>query len=677
MSTADSTSTDSTQLDRIAILDCGAQYTKVIDRRVRELNVSTAIYPANVSAQTLKEEGFSGIILSGGPSSVYEDDAPKPDADLFELGIPVLGICYGMQFLNQHFGGTVIGSGNKEYGATTIAVTPGESQLFWNLSPAQKVLMSHGDCVGEVAPEFRVTAYSESHDQSKLVIAAIENKHDKIYGLQFHPEVELSENGTAMLRNFLYEVCGCKGNFTLDDRLDDTLENLRQKIGNKNVFVLVSGGVDSTVVAALLLKAVNPDNVYAVHIDSGLMRHQESDLVESSLKALGLSHFRRIDASDRFFDSEVTLRGGADDGKTVGPLSTVTDPEMKRRIIGEVFYQLIEEAVLESGLDLDDTFIAQGTLRPDLIESGNPDVSTSAHKIKTHHNDVPVIQAQREKGLIIEPNRDLHKDEVRRIGSMLGLSNELVRRQPYPGPGLGIRILCTEKPYITEHYSSVNVKLNEMASSLDLKGSLLPVQSVGVQGDQRSYRHLALLYGEALMTGEAKGEDMTWDRLSALASQITNTFKDINRVAVVINRQELPETISEITPTLLNRTVAERARKIDHIVTTAFKQAGLYDGVSQLLSVLVPVDTREPTETNVLPIGRGNGCSVAIRAVKTSDYMTAQAYPMNRAGHTNFEKELTHDFLAKIAHDITSTHPEVDMVMYDVTCKPPATVEWE
>lgn len=630
----------SIKTDKIAILDCGAQYTKVIDRRVRELNVGTEIFPLNVDPAEIRAGEFSGIILSGGPNSVYDAGAPQCAEGLFDLGLPVFGICYGMQLINRQFGGTVKGSISREYGETEITADT-SSLLFDGLETSQHVLMSHGDSVEQLAPGFRVTATSDG--EGKGVVAAYENAERRIYGVQFHPEVELTRNGVRMLENFLYKVCNLSGNFILEDRLEQTLAQIRAQVGDKRVFVLVSGGVDSSVTAALLLKALGPEKVFAVHIDSGLMRHEESTLVCEALQALGLKHLRRIDAEADFLNATTDL-----DGKTVGPLHTETDPEAKRRIIGDVFFRLIQQVIAEANLDMDQTFIAQGTLRPDLIESGNSDVSATAHKIKTHHNDVPLIQAQREKGLIIEPNRDLHKDEVREIGKMLGLPVELVIRQPFPGPGLGIRVLCTTDPYITEEYGPGNASLNSLLHD-GLTGCLLPVRSVGVQGDARTYHYLAALGGGLL--------SQPWSAIRQTSARITNGIHAINRVAVILNDRPLPRGVRAITPTTLTHDNIQKLRALDHIVTEAFRREGLMPAVSQLLTVLVPVDT----------MGSGRH-SVAIRAVVTSDYMTARPAALG--------EELPLAFMKNLARTL-SEQPGVDLVMYDITGKPPATVEWE
>lgn len=627
------------KVDKIAILDCGAQYTKVIDRRVRELNVATEIFPVNVDAETLRAHDLSGIIISGGPSSVYGDNAPQCDPALFDLNLPVLGICYGMQLISQHFGGNVEGGDSKEYGATSIELLT-DSVLFKDLDKTQTVLMSHGDSVKKLPDGFIITAQSTNDS----ICAAVEHSEKRVYGLQFHPEVELSENGTQFIKNFLYGACGLTGNFKLDFRLEETLQELREKVGDKKVYVLVSGGVDSSVTAAWLLKALGPDQVYGVHIDSGFMRHNESDGVIDALQSIGFKHLRRINATDDFLNGMAVI-----DGKTVGPLSSVTDPEEKRRIIGEVFFKLAEDAIKDAGLDMESTFIAQGTLRPDLIESGNVDVSTTAHKIKTHHNDIPIIQEQREKGLIIEPNRDLHKDEVRKIGKMLGLSDELVERQPFPGPGLAIRILCTDAPYIPEDIEETKASLDSLCKPYQLKAGILPIQSVGVQGDQRSYACAAALYGD-LNTISASD-------LKTLAQQIPNRLKSINRVLLVLNKDSLPDQLNSITPTTLSTDIADLARTIDHQLNQHFKQAGLSAGISQLLSVIIPVDT----ENNNLH-------SVVFRGVITSDFMTAR--PVMPGEEISF-REL--DTLVKQVDQ----NENIDLILMDLTGKPPATVEWE
>jgi GMP synthase (glutamine-hydrolysing) len=637
----------------IAILDCGAQYTKVIDRRVRELGVESVIHPLTIAAKDLAGT-VSAIILSGGPFSVYEPGAPQCDRAIFDLGIPVLGICYGMQLMVQQLGGQVASLSRKEYGETTIHISP-DCPLFTGLDPVQDVLMSHGDSVAQLPPGFRSVGLSPGHDAQGHpvdITAAIAHDTLPFYGLQFHPEVELTVHGGAMLDNFLKRIAHLPGTFDLSDRLDHLLAELRAQVGPHPVFSLVSGGVDSSVVTALLLRALNPDQVYAVHIDTGLMRHNESDLVSNALLALGAKHLTRLDAADTFFNATTTL----DDGRPVGPLCQETDPEAKRRIIGDTFFRLIDEqmqAVLTVAGSEGKVFLAQGTLRPDLIESGNRDISQSAHKIKTHHNDVPLIQAQRDKGLVVEPNRDFHKDEVRQIGRLLGLPEALVARQPFPGPGLGVRVLCTKEPFGLAEYDDLNGKLQRVAAQYGLKACLMPVRSVGVQGDGRTYAHLAALECDDFDTPQG------WHRVMTAAREIPNQLPGINRLAINLLPQHspLPQALKTVTPTTLTPNIVAKVQHWDHLVTQGLDEAAKPGVISQALSVLVPVD----------PAKQGRH-ALAIRAVVTSDFMTARPAQLGR--------DLPFDSLRSIAHPVWDP-ATTSMVLYDVTGKPPATVEWE
>ena len=618
--------------DTIAIFDCGAQYTKVIDRRVRELNVATDIFPVETPLDALDVAKYAGFVLSGGPNSVYEAGSPQCDPAIFTLGKPVLGICYGMQLMTHHCGGHVASLGTKEYGETTIQVQT-DSPLFQGLDTEQVVLMSHGDSVDRLPEGFKQIAHS--HDG---VVAAIADEGKKLYGVQFHPEVDLTEHGQAMLKQFVLGICQAPSSFVLKDRLDTAIQTIQNQVGEHPVFVLVSGGVDSTVTAALLLKALGPERVYAVHVDSGLMRHEESDAVIAALKALGLKHLDYAKSRDAFLNGF-----SGSNGSRFGPLSQLTDPEQKRQVIGDVFFHVVQDAI-ERLLPEDlrhNVFIAQGTLRPDLIESGNRDISTTAHTIKTHHNDVALIREQRDKGMIVEPNRDWHKDEVRQVGRLLGLSDELVDRQPFPGPGLGIRILCATQPYWPEGSNEIQTGLQQQVAPC--QAQLLPVRSVGVQGDGRSYRQVLALAGDDVAT------------LADWARRIPNQSAAINRVIWVINRQTLPPV--HITPTTLTDDAIDQCRAVDQLVTTAFRQAGLLPKVSQLLTVL-------------LPCGETPGQrSVTIRGVVTSDYMTAR--PMR------LDQELSVALLRQLADTITQQQPGIDWVCWDMTGKPPATIEWE
>lgn len=468
-------------IDSIAILDCGAQYTKVIDRRVRELSVRSEVFPLDVNPEKIKD--FDGLILSGGPNSVWDDTGLKYDPKIFDLGVPVLGICYGMHLLAKHFGGYVSPGKLKEYGETDIEVNP-DCLIFDNLDSTQTVLMSHGDSVEKMPDGFSACA------KSGAICAALADKTRRVYGVQFHPEVDLTVNGVKILDNFLKKVCELEGNYILEDRIQTAIDKIKKQVGDNKVLVLISGGVDSAVTAALLAKALPPENIYGIHVDHGLMRKDESDLVCSELKKLGLKHLIRENAEDKFLNSVIEING-----QKVGPLTQVIDPELKRNIIGHIFIEVVRDVTARLKLDPEKTYMAQGTLRPDLIESGNPDVSATAHKIKTHHNDVDIVRRAREKGMVVETNWDWHKDEVRQVARRLGIDEAMAMRQPFPGPGLGIRTICYDGLGKVEDavFDDFDKVMSEFGDGYS--GDVLPIRSVGVQGDYRSYRYLSLIWG--------------------------------------------------------------------------------------------------------------------------------------------------------------------------------------
>lgn len=663
--------TTATHHDTVVVLDCGAQYTKVIDRRIRELQAESVILPVDVDVETIRQLNPKGIILSGGPHSVTDPTAPRCSADLFSLGVPVLGICYGMQLMAQLLGGEVTSHHACEYGETRIQINP-SSPVFQDLDAHQMVLMSHGDSVTRLPEGFQAVGWSGEPGAPESVLAAIENPTRHFYAFQFHPEVDLTENGVQMLKHFLFNVCHVSGAFTLQSRLDHTLDEIRTQVGTKNALVLVSGGVDSTVTAALLLKALTPEQVFAVHVDSGFMRHDESRSVCEALKALGLKHLRHIDATDTFLNATTDI-----DGTLTPPLCQVTDPETKRRIIGDTFVAIVNQVTAEMldqhHIPAEDILLAQGTLRPDLIESGNRDVSQSAHVIKTHHNDVPLIQALREEGRVIEPNRDWHKDEVRQIGKMLGLPDDLVYRQPFPGPGLAIRMICATQPSGLEDYDQVQADLSALvatlaqAHNLPLQAVIAPIRSVGVQGDGRSYRHLAML---ALETPQLLQLNATWDALREISQTITNRLSAINRVAIALTRHGLPNSLKTVTPLLLAPEHTALLRAIDHQTTSALlgNQSIQRSPISQLLTVLIPVAPGTP---------EGGKYSAVVRAVVTNDFMTARAARVGNMGDAKTRIELEVSALQRLAGDILAAQPQIDTVFYDITGKPPATVEWE
>lgn len=614
----------------VAILDAGAQYGKVIDRRVRELSIESVLLPFDTPAADLKK--YRAIILSGGPESVYSPNAPKFDKAIFELGIPLLGICYGMQLVNSVFGGTVKRKDRREDGECVITVHT-DSSLFQGLETNQEVLMSHGDTVDQVAEGFTVTADSDG------LIAAIENPDKQIFGVQFHPEVDLSKNGKQVLANFLLKIAQVPADFSVTDRKVDAVQRLQAQVGESQVLVLVSGGVDSAVCAALLRQALKPEQIIALHIDHGFMRQDESKKVVTALQNIGLDVIS-VDAAQTFAQATTKINGV----ETL-PLSQITSPEEKRKIIGDTFVKVTEQELAKLDLDLERVFLVQGTLRPDLIESASKLASSKADTIKTHHNDTQLIRELRDRGRVIEPLSEYHKDEVRELGAQLGLPTELVWRQPFPGPGLAIRVLCADQPYLTDTYQNTQQKLQEFVGA-ELTASLLPVRTVGVQGDGRTYSYLAGLSGDA-----------NWPQLFELARQIPRHIHEVNRVVYIFGEQ-LKTVPPTITPTYLQRDVLDQLRAADAIVNKVLLKYDLIRTLSQVPVVLFPVN-----------FGQDGKRSIGIRTFITNDFMTGvPALPGD---------VMPLAALTEMVEKILANDQSIARVVYDLTSKPPGTTEWE
>lgn len=508
----------------IIVIDFGSQFNQLIARRVRENNVYCQVEPADTSLEKLKALAPAGIILSGGPSSIYEENSPAIDAGIFDLDVPILGICYGMQYMVHTLGGTIEPAGKREYGFAELRINPG-NPLFREMDNSFQCWMSHGDSAKSLPRGFEITARTDN-----TPIAAIADYSRKLFGLQFHPEVEHSVNGAAMIRHFLFDVCGCDQNWTMKSFSEGAIAQIKDAVGDKKVIMGLSGGVDSSVAATLIHKAVGK-NLHCIFVDNGLLRLNEKEQLEVSLRANLDMNIKFVDAQDKFLTA----------------LANVTDPEKKRKIIGKLFIDVFDA---EAKKVENAQFLGQGTLYPDIIESksafGGP---TSV--IKSHHNVGGLPEEMNLK--LIEPLQLLFKDEVRKLGLELGINEDLVWRQPFPGPGLAIRILG----------------------------------------------------------------DITRERLDIL-------------------------------------------RKADDILIQEIRQAGLYRKLWQSFAVLLPVKS-----VGVMGDKRTFANCVAIRAVTSSDAMTADW------------AKLPHDLLGKISNRIINEVDKVNRVVFDITSKPPGTIEWE
>ncbi len=508
--------------DLVVVLDFGAQYSQLIARRVRECGVYSQIVPYTVSAEDIRAMNPRGIIFSGGPSSVKTPGSPRPDAAIFSLGIPILGICYGLQVMSEMLGGNVTCPEKKEYGLQNIDIVDRNSALFSSVSDKSRVWMSHGDSVDKIPEGFHVTAVTPT-----CPYTAIEDPVRRFYGVQFHPEVVHSEEGEKMIRSFVLDICGARADWNMGSFIDDAVREIREKVGSRRVLCGLSGGVDSSVAAVLIHKAIG-DQLVCVFVNNGMLRKNEA---ESVLELFG-RHFQMnlqyADASEDFLSA---LKG-------------VTEPEAKRKIIGRVFVDIFYREARKCG---DISFLAQGTLYPDVIESRSPSGGPSS-TIKSHHNVGGLPEDL--KWELLEPLKELFKDEVRELGKELGLPDELVNRHPFPGPGLGVRCIGEVTRERLDTLRDVDAIFIDEIRKAGLYGKiwqaladLLPVKSVGVQGDERTYREVCTL--RAVTSEDAMTADwfrMPYDVLQKAAVRICNEVPGVNRVLYDITSKP-PATI--------------------------------------------------------------------------------------------------------------------------------------
>lgn len=495
----------------VIVLDFGGQYNQLVARRVRECNVYCEIYSYKTDIEKIKEMNPKGIILTGGPNSCYEEDSPTYTDELFKLGIPVLGLCYGAQLMMHVLGGKVTSADVREYGKTEVLIDKTSSKIFENVSTPTICWMSHFDYIAQVAPGFEISAHT-----ADCPVAAAENEAEKLYAIQFHPEVLHTVEGTKMINNFVKNVCGCAGDWKMDAFVENTIEDIRKKVGEGKVLCALSGGVDSSVAAVMLSKAIGKQ-LTCVFVDHGLLRKNEGDEVEAVFGPEGPYdlNFIRVNAQERFY----------------GKLKGVEEPEKKRKIIGEEFIRVFEEEAKKIGAV---DFLVQGTIYPDVVESG---LGGESAVIKSHHNvgGLPDYVDFKE---IIEPLRDLFKDEVRKAGLELGIPERLVFRQPFPGPGLGIRIIgevTAEKVKIVQDADAIYREEMDAAGMNKTVGqyfaALTNMRSVGVMGDERTYDYaVALRAVNTIDFMTAESAEVPWEVLQKVTSRIVNEVDHVNRV---------------------------------------------------------------------------------------------------------------------------------------------------
>ena len=602
--------------DRIAVVDFGGQYAHLIATKVRRQRVLAEIRQPEDPIAAF--DGIKGVILSGSPALASGDEGGF-NTGILDLDVPILGFCFGHQEIAKRYGGRVEHC-RSEYGPARLEVV-GETPVFEGLPTHQTVWMSHQDTVISVGDGFREVGISYDHDGTPHRFAAIADEERRRYGFQYHPEVDDTEHGEAMLRNFVVNVCGCRGDWTMERYVQEQVEGIRQEVGTRKVFLLASGGVDSTVCARLLGEALGPDQLYLLHVDNGLMRKDESRLVVEELKRFGLGrnlHF--VDASDRF----------------LAALDGVIEPERKRRVIGDTFIRVFEDEMRR--LDMGDMLLAQGTIYPDTIETGG---TRRADTIKTHHNRVPIIEEMIEAGRVIEPIRELYKVEVREMAEALDIAAPLVWRHPFPGPGLGVRLLCSDGKVPAGHDPARTQPLidAELRGS-GLVGCVLPVKSVGVKADLRTYEQPVLLLGRA-----------PHDVLMSLAAQIYGRVPGINRCVLNLSGQPIERT--EPRAAGVTRARLDLLREADAIVMRAVADHGLMRAIWQFPTVMLPLRIN----------GRGEEL-IILRPVLSERGMTARPAALPDA------------LIDEIRGPILAL-PGVSGLVLDLTTKPPGTIEWE
>lgn len=591
---------------QVIVLDTGGQYCHLIARKVRELGVYSEVKPSETPASELSHA--RAIIISGGPSSVYDQGSPSVDPAIFELSAAVLGICYGLQLAAHLLGGRVEKVDRGEFGKAILA-QQGQSALFHGISPEPaQVWMSHRDTVTALPEGFTRIGSTET-----CPFAAVADERRQIYGVQFHPEVVHTHRGKAILDNFLFRIAGCQRDWDPSRVVGVLEEEIRAAVGDRNVFFFISGGVDSTVAFTLCLRALGSERVRGIYVDTGMMRKDETTFVREIFAEIGGGSSVHVELAEPWF---------------LAQLEGIVDPEEKRRRIGQEFLE-VQNRILETEHFLDGNWIlGQGTIYPDTIESGG---TAKADLIKTHHNRVEGVQRLIAEGRIVEPLHNLYKDEVREVGHQLGIPAPLLHRHPFPGPGLAIRCLCSDE-----------VAAPETADG----GWLLPLHSVGVQGDSRSYKPVLLMASPASL---ASGD---WEDAYERSTDHINASAAFNRVVVSVGSSQTPVEDLRVRKASITRERLDRLRDVDAIVRRRCVESGFEDQVWQFPVILVPLGTAEKPD------------SVVLRPIHSVDGMTAQSVGMP----LEILEPLCAELLAVAG---------IAAVLYDLTHKPPGTIEWE
>lgn len=621
---------------KIVVLDFGSQYAHLIAKRFRMMGYYSEISLPSAGLETFKNA--KGIVLSGGPSSIYDKNAPEFNSEILKLDIPILGLCYGHYVLQTGYNGKAQKALVGEFGFATLELNQNvKCPLFEEIASPQQVWMSHQDAVVKPGDGFETVGSTKDCE-----FAALQNLEKKRFSLQFHCEVKDTPCGNKILENFA-KFCGMEKNWDQDTVLNHIIDSIKNQADDKNVLLFLSGGVDSTVAFALLNKALGQKRVLGLHIDNGFMRKNESKKVEEAYKNHGFSNFIVEDASKTFLKA----------------VENLTDPQKKRMAIGENFITVRNEVVAKQKFDENKWLLAQGTLYPDIIESGG---TKNSNVIKTHHNRVDGIQKLIEKGLIIEPLKDLYKDEVRAIGKKLGLEDELVMRHPFPGPGLSINVLCSngtmtdndkeEFKKAQEEISKVQLGMFCEKCSENLEKYILPVKSVGVQGDFRTYRFPSVI-SFAKMENGFYHLPKKWEKLEAASSQITNSASFINRTIIRLwQNPSVKDEALKLQEGYCTKDRLDQTRDADDIVLTALHKSGWYNKIFQHLTINLPYASSKER------------CSFVLRPLCSEDVMTARF------------AQLPQNLLMDIVQEISKL-PYVDAIFFDLTNKPPATFGWE